>query len=112
LKQSKPNAVPDSIQATARRGFVFYENAGSIEGSIFMEGIMDIRAFEIEMTRLALFYAAASLIGFLVSMWVLYIVIKSAVRDGLRESGLVHTWARAAARATEKSSLPDMRAER
>ena len=56
---------------------------------------MNIQVLDAELTRLTLAYLAASLIGFMVSMWVLYIVIKAAIRDGIQESGLVDTWDKA-----------------
>ncbi len=56
---------------------------------------MNIQVLDAELTRLTLTYLAASLIGFMVSMWVLYIVIKAAIRDGIQESGLVDTWNKA-----------------
>ncbi|KQT10990.1 hypothetical protein [Ramlibacter sp. Leaf400] len=65
---------------------------------------MDIRAFEIEMIRLVLWYGAVSLIGFIVTMWCLYHVIRAAIRDGIRESGLVGTWTSVVARTRRESA--------
>lgn len=65
---------------------------------------MDIRAFETEMLRLVLWYGAASLIGFMASMWCLYHVIRAAIRDGIKESGLVTTWSSHVARERRQSA--------
>lgn len=73
---------------------------------------MNIKAFELELTRLAVFWGAIELIAFMATMWVLYVVIKSAVRDGIKESGLVRNWATTVQSARDKTNLPDMRADR
>lgn len=73
---------------------------------------MNIKAFEQEMTRAAIFAMAVELIAFVIVMWVLYIVIKSAIRDGIKESGLVRTWATEVHSAKHKTDLPEMKAER
>lgn len=76
---------------------------------------MNINAFEQEMTRLAVFWTAIEIIAFIVTMWVLYAVIKAAVRDGINESGLVKSWATTARKTRSeeaKDNLPDMRADR
>jgi hypothetical protein len=72
-----------------------------------------MKAFEIELTRLTLTYAVWEAIAFAAGMTVLYFVIKAAIRDGIRESGLVQSWRTtvAATRSTE-TGLPDMRADR
>lgn len=76
---------------------------------------MNINAFEQEMTRLSIFWTAIEIIAFMLTMWVLYGVIKAAVRDGINESKLVKSWA-TTARTTRnddpKGNLPDMRADR
>jgi hypothetical protein len=50
---------------------------------------MNLRAFELEMQRLTFTYAVWELIAFVAFMAVLYFVIKTAVREGIRESGLL-----------------------
>jgi hypothetical protein len=50
-------------------------------------------AMEAALTRYAIFSFAVSVLVFMVTMWVLYFVIKSAIRDGIIESGLVERWA-------------------
>jgi len=75
-----------------------------------------MQAFELELTRLTLAYAAWEAIAFAIGMWVLYYVIKCAIRDGIRESGLAHDWTRivraSQQRDRSQDTLPDMRAER
>lgn len=73
---------------------------------------MNLKAFELEMTRLAIFSGAVELIAFMLAMWCLYVVIKSAIRDGIKESGLVRNWATTAQIKRDKTDLPDMKADR
>jgi hypothetical protein len=49
-----------------------------------------------------------------VGMWVLYYVVKSAVRDGINESSMVSRkdWGATVREAQRAGTLPDMRAER
>lgn len=78
-----------------------------------------MRALEIELQRQALVSLLVLLIFFAVGMWALYHVIKAAIRDGIRESGLLdvrhQTW-RAAVNSSNGPDtvphMPDMRAER
>lgn len=75
-----------------------------------------MKAFEIELQRLTIQLALWELITFLAGMLVLYFVIRYAIRDGIRESGLLDavtrrredrpTW------TNTTKDLPDMRAER
>lgn len=53
---------------------------------------MNIAAIEAELLRLQIFWAAISVLGLMFSMWILYLVVKAAIRDGIKESGLVETW--------------------
>ena len=77
------------------------------------------RAFEIELQRQALISLLVLLVFLAIGMWALYAVIKAAIRDGIRESGLLEvrhpTW-RAAVDAAHGPDtvphMPDMRAER
>jgi hypothetical protein len=66
---------------------------------------------EFEMTRLLLFSAAASLAGFIVTMWVIYVVVKSAIRDGIRDSGLLEVLKYRSRSAAANPLVPDMRAD-
>lgn len=79
---------------------------------------MNIQAFQTELLRVSLFWSAIELIAFIVVMWVLYLVVKAAVRDGIKEAGLVGTWERTVARERRKDgdrgeypTLPEMRAD-
>lgn len=58
-----------------------------------------MEALQTEITRIAIFTAAVELIGFLIGAWVLYLVIKAAIRDGINESRLGNDWAREVRRA-------------
>jgi hypothetical protein len=78
--------------------------------------LMNLQAFEAEMTRLTIFWMAIQLAGFIIGCWVLYVIIKTAIRDGINESRLGDRWSQVvqAARKDEtlKPHLPDMRADR
>lgn len=78
-----------------------------------------VRAMEIELQRQALISLVVLALLFAISMWILYLVIKAAIRDGIRESGLVDvrrsSWRRAVENASHPdtvSQMPDMRADR
>lgn len=66
-----------------------------------------MKALEIELTRLAVFWAALELVALLIGLWLLYLVIKSAIRDGINESRLGDSWTRAVER--ERHTAPDTR---
>jgi hypothetical protein len=74
-----------------------------------------IRALEAEMNRQALFSLIVLIVVFAITMWVLYLVMRAAIRDGIRESGLVQTWRTTAAAIPQREAsdtLPDMYADR
>ena len=78
-----------------------------------------IRAMEIELQRQAVISLIVFIVLFAIATWVLYFVIKSAIRDGIRESGLLDrtrtTWTAAVHAANSPDTIPhmhDMRAER
>lgn len=76
-----------------------------------------MKAFETEMQRLTLHLALWELIAFVAGMVVLYFVIKLAIREGIRESGLLDALSRRrpddrTVWANTTKELPDMRAER
>ncbi len=77
---------------------------------------MNMSAVEVEMTRLLVWYLALSALAFAGTMWVLYVVIRLAIRDGIRDSGLVDTWRTTARRAQDRTAAdtlpPDMSARR
>lgn len=75
--------------------------------------MFNTKALEMELTRIAIFWAAVELIAVILFFWILYVVIKSAIRDGINESRLGNRWQQTvAASREEKSDLPPMRAER
>lgn len=72
---------------------------------------MNVSAVQNEMARLSVWFFAVELIVLIVALFLLYLVIKSAVRDGIKESGLVDAmWAMKP--PPEKTALPPMKAER
>lgn len=78
---------------------------------------MNFETLQIELTRIAIWAIAAQVVAFLATMFVLYLVIKSAIRDGINESKMGDTWrwhvsASAAAPHEGAKDLPPMRADR
>lgn len=74
---------------------------------------MNLHSLEVELTRVALFWFAVNLVALIVGIWITYLVIKNAIRDGINESRLGDRWTRAVERAREDpDALPPMRAER
>lgn len=73
---------------------------------------MDVRAFEIAIAREMLFGLAVGLIALILSIWITYMVIKNAIRDGINESRLGDKWQASVERAQNTRDEPDMRAER
>lgn len=73
-----------------------------------------LKQMETLLWQMAAFELAVGLAATIVFFFVLYLTIKAAIRDGIRESGLTSTWTRVAAqkRETAAAGLPDMRAER
>jgi hypothetical protein len=78
-----------------------------------------LNAVQAEMQRQVLIALLISLMCFIVTMWVLYVVIKAAIRDGIRESGLIESrltsWSsvvKAAGGPDTVPHIPEMRAER
>lgn len=76
---------------------------------------MNLNALEAAMARQALFELAIAFVLLIGIFWVMYVLTKAAIRDGikegLRESGLVNAIARSGAPSTA-AGLPDMRAGR
>lgn len=65
--------------------------------------------------RSTIFAIAVGAISSIIGLWVTYLVIKAAIRDGIKESGLVETWTRTVERERKtphNSGLPDFGAER
>lgn len=73
--------------------------------------MFNIKAFEAELTRLAIFTIAMEIVALILIFWLLYIVIKCAIRDGINESRLGERQ-RAIAKREDPDGLPPMRAER
>ncbi len=74
-----------------------------------------IKQYQEQMMRIALISGIGDVIAFLLGMWLLYRVIKAAIRDGINESRLADSWNTTVTRARVdeiKRSLPDMKAER
>lgn len=78
-----------------------------------------LRALEIELQRQALISLLILIVLFAMAMWVLYLVLKAAIRDGIRESGLLEARrsnrvpaVHVAAGSETIPPMPDMRAER
>jgi hypothetical protein len=75
------------------------------------------RALEMEVLRLQIFWIAVLVLTFIIGNWALYHVIRAAIRDGIKESGLVENWKYHANNAglqrneKRKAQLPDMRAD-
>ncbi len=73
---------------------------------------MDVKAFEMAMAREMLFGLAVGLVALILSIWITYLVIKNAIRDGINESRLGDKWQASVARAQNTRDELDMRAER
>ena len=73
--------------------------------------MLNLKAFEAELTRLTIFWTAMEVIAWILLLWALYHVVKAAVRDGINESRLGERAPRAH-RTTELKDLPPMHADR
>jgi UDP-N-acetylmuramyl pentapeptide phosphotransferase/UDP-N-acetylglucosamine-1-phosphate transferase len=76
---------------------------------------MNVQNFEAQMLQLQLFALAGSLIAAIATLFAIYLVIRYAIRDGIRDSGLVERQRHhpAPPRLTNDTMPgPDMRAER
>lgn len=73
---------------------------------------MDVKAFEMAMAREMLFGLAVGLLALILSVWITYLVIKNAIRDGINESRLGDKWRTSVASAQGVEDMPDMKAER
>ena len=67
------------------------------------------RQFEAELTRLSMFWTAVEVVLWIAFFWVLYAVVKAAVRDGINESAMAR---RPLSRPATKDDAPAMRADR
>ena len=73
---------------------------------------MDVKALEMAIAREMLFGLAVGLLALILSIWVTYLVIKNAIRDGINESRLGDKWRASIASAKSMEDMPDMKAER
>lgn len=78
--------------------------------------MLEIEAMQTQLTRATIFLIAGQLVFLACMFWVLYLVLKSAIRDGINESRLGDSW-KAQVRAAERTDaeggkLPPIRAER
>jgi len=65
-----------------------------------------------EIARLTIFWIVLELGALLIGLWLMYVVIKAAIRDGIKESGIVETMRyRPRPPAPTEKSLPDFRAD-
>jgi hypothetical protein len=78
-----------------------------------------LNALQAEIQRQVLIAMLFSVVCFVVTMWVLYMVIKAAIRDGIQESGLIESrrasWSSAVKAASGPDTvphIPEMRADR
>jgi heme/copper-type cytochrome/quinol oxidase subunit 2 len=78
-----------------------------------------LNALQAEIQRQVLIAMLISVVCFVVTMWVLYMVIKAAIRDGIQESGLIEnrraSWSSAVTAASGPDTvphMPEMRADR
>ncbi|MCZ8252243.1 MAG: hypothetical protein O9318_07220 [Hylemonella sp.] len=72
---------------------------------------MSVSAMQGEMARLGAWFFAVELIVLVIALFVLYLVIKSAVRDGIKEAGLTDAIL-ALRKPIEEPKGPPIRAER
>lgn len=77
---------------------------------------MNLQALETEMQRAAIFELAIFLIALMIGLWLTYLVIKHAIRDGINESDLVNSWQKTARSALEAEAntrhIPDVKPDR
>lgn len=70
---------------------------------------MKLETWEEQLTRLLIWAAAVELVALIVSLFLLYLVIKAAIRDGIRESGVIDAMHK---RHITTAHIPDARADR
>lgn len=76
-------------------------------------------AMNAEITRQLIFGAAIWLLGWMLFFWLLYLVVKAAVRDGINESRMGDRWKQAVQKASSQwhdttvtADLPPMHADK
>jgi hypothetical protein len=71
---------------------------------------MNLHTLEVEMARQAIFLFAVSILVTAICLWLTYLLIKLAIRDGIKESGLIEALRQrrtTTAKAEETTSLPE-----
>ncbi|MGB6101704.1 MAG: hypothetical protein WBG44_12650 [Comamonas sp.] len=68
-----------------------------------MIAAMNTNAIQTELTRVALFELAIGLILLIALIWISYVLMKNAIRDGIRESGLIEALRRNTDRLTTET---------
>ncbi len=84
--------------------------AGRVETSQEGEN-MDFKVIQNEIDRLIVLVIAAELIALIVFLFLMYLVTKAAIRDGIKESGIVDA-IQSLRTPIEVPKMPPMRAER
>lgn len=72
---------------------------------------MDFKAMQMEIDRYTAWLLAVELIALIVFLFLMYLVTKAAVRDGIKDSGIVEA-IRSLRTPVEETKLPPMRADR
>jgi hypothetical protein len=78
---------------------------------------MTLRALQHELVIQQIFIFSILVALFFIANWIFYLAMKAAIRDGIKESGLVQDWKYYAKNADlnkdakRKVHLPDMRAD-
>ncbi len=72
---------------------------------------MNFKAAQAELDRYAAWVLAVEVIALIVFLFLLYLVVKAAVRDGIKDSGIVDA-IRSLRAPVEETRLPPMRADR
>lgn len=72
---------------------------------------MNFKTMQMELDRYAAWVLAVELIALIVFLFLLYLVIKAAVRDGIKDSGITDA-IRSLRTPIEELKLPPMKAER
>lgn len=72
---------------------------------------MNLQAMQMGLDRFAAWVLAVELIALIVFLFLLYAVTKAAVRDGIKDSGIVDA-IRSLRTPIEEPKLPPMRADR
>jgi|GEM_PF-7110969 len=104
----KPNNAPDytPIVNAARDGLsTTYRTLGANALSVNAANAEAItKAASIELTRALIFMAAASALIAIIGLWIAYMIIKAAVRNGIKESRLIDAVGRLA--PVDRTNLP------